>query len=122
VCDSADADALDPDEITAERLTAAVKDQSLNQFMTELLKIAKARGVAQVAEAAGLSRENIYRALTPGAHPRFETILAILRALNVDFRVTKKMTLEVPAPARRAAKRLKEDATKKIERRRKARQ
>ena len=118
---------LDHDEVIAERLTAAVGGESPDQFMIELLKIAKERGVAKVAEVSGLSRENIYRALAPGAHPRFETIQAVLRALNVDFRITKvhlritkKPPPMVPVPARRAAKKLKEDATKKIGRRRKA--
>jgi probable addiction module antidote protein len=111
---------LDHDEVIAERLTAAVGDESPDQFMIELLKAVKASGVAQVAEASGLRRESLYRALAPGAHPRFETIRAVLRALNVDFRIIKKASVVVPFPARRMAKKLKKDATKKLARRRKA--
>jgi probable addiction module antidote protein len=127
VRDSTDADVFEHDEVIAERLTAAMGDESPDRFMKELLKIAKAHGVAKVAKASGLRRESLYRALAPGAHPRFETIRAVLRALNVDlritkadFRVTDKVPSVVPVPARRAAKKLKENATKKIERRRKA--
>jgi probable addiction module antidote protein len=102
---------LDHDEVIAERLTAAVGDESPDQFMIELLKAVK---------ASGLRRESLYRALAPGAHPRFETIRAVLRALNVDFRIIKKAPVVVPVPARRMAKKLKKDATKKLARRRKA--
>ena len=39
----------------------------------------------QVAKDAGLSRESLYKALRPGAHPRFETVQAVLRALGVKL-------------------------------------
>jgi hypothetical protein len=41
------------------------------------------RAACHVAKAAGLSRESLYKTLAPGAHPRFRTVQAILRALNV---------------------------------------
>jgi len=43
--------------------------------------------MTQVAKDAGLGRESLYKALSPGAHPRFETINAVLRALNVRMAV-----------------------------------
>jgi probable addiction module antidote protein len=89
VRDSTDADVFEHDEVIAERLTAAMGDESPDRFMKELLKIAKAHGVAKVAKASGLRRESLYRALAPGAHPRFDTIRAVLRALNVELRITK---------------------------------
>jgi len=39
--------------------------------------------MAQLAKDAGLRRESLYKALAPGAHPRFETVSAVLRALNL---------------------------------------
>ncbi|MSR08730.1 MAG: putative addiction module antidote protein [Gammaproteobacteria bacterium] len=38
---------------------------------------------AQVARAAGLSRESLYRALSAGGNPSFATILKVTRALGV---------------------------------------
>ncbi len=46
--------------------------------------------MAQVAKDAGLGRESLYKALAPGAHPRFETIAAVLRALNVRLSIAPK--------------------------------
>ena len=41
--------------------------------------------MAQVAMDSGLGRESLYKALTPGAKPRFDTILKVARALGVKF-------------------------------------
>ena len=59
----------------------------LDELLSALAEVAKARGMAQVAAAAGLGRESLYKALAPGSHPRFETINAVMRALNVKISV-----------------------------------
>ena len=41
--------------------------------------IARARGMAQIAKDTGLDRESLYKALAPGAKPRFDTILKVAR-------------------------------------------
>jgi probable addiction module antidote protein len=43
--------------------------------------------MAQIAKDSGLGRESLYKALSAGAHPRFETISCVLRALGVKFAV-----------------------------------
>lgn len=75
-------DQPDNKEAIAEHLSAAAEDPNPDVFLSALAGIAKARGMAQVAKDAGLGRESLYKALAPGAHPRFETIRAVLRALN----------------------------------------
>ncbi len=47
--------------------------------------IARAKGMTQVARDTGLSRESLYKALTPGAKPRYDTILKLLHALGVKL-------------------------------------
>ena len=81
------ADYLDNDEVIAEYLSAAVEDPDPNVFLAALGDVAKARGVAQIANDAGLGRESLYKALSAGAHPRYETVNAVLRALGVKFTV-----------------------------------
>lgn len=39
--------------------------------------------MSQVAKDAGLGRESLYKALTPGAKPRFDTVLKFARGLGV---------------------------------------
>jgi probable addiction module antidote protein len=43
--------------------------------------------MAQVAKDAGLGRESLYKALTPGAKPRFETVMKVAQALGLKFTV-----------------------------------
>jgi probable addiction module antidote protein len=74
---------LDDDEVIAEYLTAAAEDENPDVLLSALAEVAEARGMSQVAAAAGLGRESLYKALAPGSQPRFETISAVLRALNV---------------------------------------
>ena len=80
---------LDNDEVIAEYLSAAAEDANPDVFLAALGDVAKARGMAQIAKAAGLGRESLYKALSPGAHPRHETINAVLRALGVKFTVVQ---------------------------------
>jgi probable addiction module antidote protein len=45
--------------------------------------IARARGMAQVARDAGLSRESLYKALSDKGNPSFATVLKVARALGL---------------------------------------
>lgn len=47
--------------------------------------IARAKGMAQVARDAGLSRESLYKALSGDRTPGFDTILKVLRALGLEL-------------------------------------
>jgi probable addiction module antidote protein len=78
---------LDNDEVIAEYLSAAVEDPNPDVFLAALGDVAKARGMALIAKESGLGRESLYKALSVGAHPRYETISAVLHALGVKFAV-----------------------------------
>lgn len=47
--------------------------------------IARAKGMAQVAHAAGLSRESLYKALSGDRTPSFDTILKVIDALGLKL-------------------------------------
>lgn len=78
-------DHLDNEEVIAEYLAAALEDSNPDVFLAALADVAKARGMAKLAQDAGLSRESLYKTLSPGAKPRFETIMKISKALGVPF-------------------------------------
>jgi len=78
---------LDNDKVVAEYLSAAAEDSNPDVFIAALGDVAKARGMAQIAADAGLGRESLYKALSMGAHPRFETVNAVLHAMGVKFMV-----------------------------------
>lgn len=47
--------------------------------------IARARGMIEIANASGITREALYKALRPGAQPRFDTISRVCAALGVKL-------------------------------------
>jgi len=83
---------LDNDIVIAEYLSAAVEDPNPDVFIAALGDVAKARGMAQIAKGSGLGRESLYKALSSGSHPRFETVSAVLHALGVKFTVEPAST------------------------------
>jgi len=83
---------LDNEEVIAEYLAAAMEDDNPDVFLAALADVAKARGMAQLAKDSGLSRESLYKTLSPGAKPRFETIMKITKALGVPLRVDAEVS------------------------------
>ena len=81
------AEYLDNDVVIAEYLSAAAEDPNPDVFVTALGDVAKARGMARIAKDSGLGRESLYKALSAGARPRFETINSVLRALGLKIAV-----------------------------------
>ncbi len=81
------ADYLENGQVMAEYLSAAVEDPNPDVFLAALGDVARARGMAQIAEEAGLGPESLYKALSTGAHPRYETVSAVLHALGVKFAI-----------------------------------
>ena len=71
----------------AAYLSEAVQDENPDVLLKALGEVAKARGMARVAKDSGLDREILYKALAPGAKPRFETITAVMKALKVKIAV-----------------------------------
>lgn len=82
------ADYLDSEEMIAEYLTAALEDENPDVFLAAIADVAKARGMSAIAQSTGLGRESLYKALAPGAKPRYDTILKVLHGLGVKLTVT----------------------------------
>ncbi|MDR2573298.1 MAG: putative addiction module antidote protein [Desulfovibrio sp.] len=80
-------DYLDSEEMMAEYLCAAMEEGGTDLFLRALRDVAKARGITQLAKDSGLGRESLYKTLSAGAKPRFDTILRITRALGVPLTV-----------------------------------
>jgi len=82
------ADYLDSEEVIAEYLNVALASEDPDLFLQAIADVAKARGMAQVAKETGLGRESLYKALAPGAKPRYDTVLKLIRALGVELHMT----------------------------------
>lgn len=74
---------LDSDEAISEYLSQVLEDGDSDELIRALGYIAKARGMAQLAKDTGLGRESLYKALAPGAKPRYDTVLKVIKALGI---------------------------------------
>lgn len=66
-------------------MTAVLETEDADLLPVALGDVARAKGMAQVAKNSGLGRESLYKALAPGAKPRFDTVLKVAVALGVEF-------------------------------------
>lgn len=76
---------LTDDAAIAEYMSAVLETDDPDLLLLALGDVARARGMAQVAKDSGLGRESLYKALAPGAKPRFDTVMKVARALGVKF-------------------------------------
>jgi probable addiction module antidote protein len=76
------AEYLHNDEMIKEYLNTVLEEGDSKDIITALGYIAKALGMSKIAEETGLSRPSLYKALSEGAKPQFETILKVLRAIG----------------------------------------
>jgi probable addiction module antidote protein len=79
------AEHLDNDQAIAEYLTIVMEENDSSELTHALGVIARARGMSEVARAAGLTREALYKALRPNSQPRFDTIARVCTALGVKL-------------------------------------
>ncbi len=81
------ADYLDSKEMIAEYLNTILEDGDSTDLINAIGHIAKAVGMAKIAEEAGLSRTSLYKALSDGAKPQFATIMKVLNALGCEIQI-----------------------------------
>lgn len=74
---------LDSDEARAAYMTAAFETNDAAFISDALGVIARAHGMSKVAKDTGLSRENLYRALSSDGNPELATFLQVMWALGL---------------------------------------
>lgn len=84
------AEYLDNDEAVEaylqESLDISLEISDPSSLTQALGTVARARGMSQIAQAAGLSRESLYKSLSAEGNPEFGTILRVIQALG--FKLT----------------------------------
>ena len=74
-----------------EELDTILEDNTIADFLFSLKVAAQERkgGMAKLAEDIGVSRESLYKSLDPHSHPRFETILKVIKGLDIDIELKR---------------------------------
>ncbi len=60
-----------------------MEDGNLDEFLSAIGDIARAKGMTQIAKDTGLGRESLYKSFAIGARPRFDTVLKVLNSFGV---------------------------------------
>ena len=83
-------EALRSPEDCAAFIEAAIEEAADDPAFIALVlgEVAKARGMAQTARDVGMSREGLYKALSPQGNPSFATVLKVLAALGLRMHVS----------------------------------
>jgi probable addiction module antidote protein len=81
---------LKSDDDIANYLEAVFEDGDPALIAHALGVVARAKGMTQVAQAAGLGRESLYKALSPDGNPEFATVLKVVRALGLKLKVSTR--------------------------------
>jgi probable addiction module antidote protein len=83
---------------TYDPAAALVDDSQIAIFLADALEtgdaafvakalgtVARAKGMAQIAQRTGLSREQLYRSFSASGNPTLKTTLAVMKALGVEL-------------------------------------
>jgi len=81
------ADYLDDNEMIAEYLNTVLEEGDNSDVVAAIGHIAKSIGMTKIADETGLSRPSLYKALSDGAKPQFETIMKVLRAIGGQIQI-----------------------------------
>ncbi|GJD94155.1 addiction module antidote protein [Methylobacterium iners] len=78
---------LDSPERIAGYIEAVLEDGDPALVASAIGDIARARGMAQIAQDTGLSRESLYRALSEKGNPQLATLMSVLKSLGLQLSI-----------------------------------
>lgn len=81
------AEQLTDQKAIAAYLNVVLEENDPAALAEALGTIARARGMSEIAQSAGITREALYKALRAQSQPRFETIAKVMQALGVKLTV-----------------------------------
>ena len=76
---------LDDKEVIAEYLSQVLADGDMDEILTAIGNVAKAKGMTQIAQETGLGRESLYKSFNAGAKPKFDTIVKVLNSFDLKL-------------------------------------
>lgn len=81
------ADYLDSNEMIAEYINVVLSEGNDSDIITAIGHVAKSIGMTKIAQETGLSRPSLYKALSEGSKPQFDTILKVLKAIGGQIQI-----------------------------------
>ena len=61
------------------------------KFLYKILgALARSKGMVKIARELGVTREGLYKSLSPDGHPSFETVIKLMDILGLKLKVEQK--------------------------------
>lgn len=79
------AEDLTSDQAIADFMALAFETNDAAYIAHALGVVARAKGMTQIANQTGLSREQLYRSFSAEGNPTLRTTLAVMKALGIDL-------------------------------------
>lgn len=73
---------LDSEEMIAAYLHQAFEEGDPEMITVALGNVARAKGMTEVAQEAGVTRPALYRALSQDGNPHLDTLLGVMKSLG----------------------------------------
>lgn len=71
----------------ADYLRAALEEDDISVMAAALGDIARAKGMTQLSKETGITRDGLYKALSPTGNPSFDTVRKVVKAFGLKLNV-----------------------------------
>jgi probable addiction module antidote protein len=85
------ADHINTKEDVIGIIEAALEENDTALLLDVIGDIARSKGMAQIAKELNLARESLYRSLSQGGNPSFDTVVKVLDNLGYQLSVKQKV-------------------------------
>ncbi len=79
------AEDLCSDEAIAVFVEEAFKSEDADYIVHAVGVVARAKGMTQIANEAGISRKQLYRSFSENGNPTLKTTIAVMKALGIEL-------------------------------------
>jgi probable addiction module antidote protein len=86
------AEFIETKEDVIVHLTVALEENDIDFLLSLLNALARSKGMAQIAKDIDVSREGLYKSLSPGSNPAFGTVVKTLDNLGFKLNIELKET------------------------------
>ena len=84
------AEFIETKEDVIAHLKVALEENDIDFLLSVINALARSKGMAQIAGELGVSREGLYKSLTPGSNPAFGTVIKTLDTLGFKLNIELK--------------------------------
>ena len=86
------ADHINTKEEAIAYLEAALAENDTETILDVIGAIARSKGMTQIAKELNLARESLYRSLSQGGNPSFDTVTKVLDNLGFQLSIKQKVS------------------------------